>query len=339
MLTFSEAQHQATIAIQARLVPMIHGSPGIGKSAVIHGIASKFQLKIIDLRLSQCDPTDLMGFPDIARGVQRPKAGYVPMETFPIEGDSLPEGCNGWLLALDEFNSASVEVQAAAYKLVLDRMVGIHKLHKNVAVICAGNLETDGAIVTATSTAMQSRLVHLEMGVNLKEWQDYALATGFDHRITSYLDFRPDHIYTFKPDHTGFTYACPRTWGFVNNILRVSPETKEISALLEGTLGVGVAKEFCSFCRLQDGLPKMQDVLTHPHSTPVPHEPALQYALCGAIAAYANEDNAEALMGFIKRMSTEFQVVGLRSMVKRNKALIKLPSIAQWTRETAQEFI
>lgn len=45
--------------VMAGLVPMIHGSPAIGKSSVVHQLAAEHNLKVIDLRLSQCDPTDL----------------------------------------------------------------------------------------------------------------------------------------------------------------------------------------------------------------------------------------------------------------------------------------
>ena len=55
----SQATSIITKLLQARLVPMLTGSPAVGKSAVAHQIAEDFGLKIIDLRLSQCDPTDL----------------------------------------------------------------------------------------------------------------------------------------------------------------------------------------------------------------------------------------------------------------------------------------
>jgi MoxR-like ATPase len=45
--------------LKASLVPMVVGSPGCGKSAIVHQIAEQYNLKLIDLRLSQCDPTDL----------------------------------------------------------------------------------------------------------------------------------------------------------------------------------------------------------------------------------------------------------------------------------------
>ena len=139
--------------IRAKLVPMLVGSPGCGKSQIIYKIAQDYNLKVIDLRLAQCDPTDLAGFPT----VNGKKADYLPMAHFPIEGDEIPKGYSGWLLFLDEMTSAPPAIQAAAYKLILDRMVGSHHLHKNVAIVGAGNLETDNAIVQPMSTALQSR--------------------------------------------------------------------------------------------------------------------------------------------------------------------------------------
>ena len=109
-VTPSQATSMIAKYIQAKIVPMLTGSPGMGKSAIVKDIAKTYNLKLIDLRLSQCDPTDLMGFPSI----QGQRAGYLPMETFPLEGDPIPEGYSGWLLFLDEFNSASIAVQAAA---------------------------------------------------------------------------------------------------------------------------------------------------------------------------------------------------------------------------------
>jgi MoxR-like ATPase len=45
--------------IQAGLVASITSSPGLGKSAIVGSIAKQFELDLIDIRLSQCDPTEL----------------------------------------------------------------------------------------------------------------------------------------------------------------------------------------------------------------------------------------------------------------------------------------
>lgn len=55
----SQAVVMITAFIRAHLVPMLVGSPGSGKSQIVHQIAAEYKLKVIDLRLSQCDPTDL----------------------------------------------------------------------------------------------------------------------------------------------------------------------------------------------------------------------------------------------------------------------------------------
>lgn len=58
-IKLSRAAELITLALKANLVPMVHGSPALGKSSIVKQIAKKFNLKLIDLRLSQCDPTDL----------------------------------------------------------------------------------------------------------------------------------------------------------------------------------------------------------------------------------------------------------------------------------------
>lgn len=323
----SQAIQMLPVIIKNRLVPMLSGSPGIGKSQIVQSVANEYGLKVIDLRLAQCDPTDLMGFPKVTGN----RSGYLPMETFPIEEDPLPDGYSGWLLFLDEFSSAPVAVQAAAYKLVLDRMVGKYKLHPHVAIVCAGNLETDNAIVMPMSTALQSRLIHLELQVESGEWVDWAIQANIDHRITDYIKFKPHNIYTFNPDHSDKTYACPRTWEFANRLLTgISPLDPIAIPILSGTLSEGVAREFISFCRIYEGLPKISDLIKNPANTPVPDEPSVLYAITGSLAQNIKESNLESIMEYVNRLPKEFQVICLRETLKRNSELLKHKSIQQW---------
>lgn len=330
----SQAVAMITAFIRAHLVPMLVGSPGSGKSQIVHQIAADYKLKVIDVRLAQCDPTDICGFPTIKGN----KAGYVPMDTFPVEGDKIPEGYNGWLIFLDEFSSASPAVQAASYKLVLDRMVGNHPLHKNVAIVCAGNLETDNAIVQPMSTALQSRLVHMELVVDAKEWSDWAATAGIDHRITSYINFKPGNLYTFKPDHTDVTYASPRTWEFADRVMKVMDiDSKDLLPMLAGTISEGVAREFLNFCKHFANLPKISEITQSPDAIEVPREPSILFALTGALSHNASMDNMDQLMKFIKRLPLEFQVVCLRETVRRNKAMLGHKAVQQWIAQNATE--
>lgn len=104
-VTISQAARMVNKLCRVGLVPMVHGSPALGKSAIAKMVAEKNNLKLIDLRLSQCEPTDLLGLPNINQALQR--SGYTPMDTFPLKGDELPINPDtdlpyaGWLLFLN----------------------------------------------------------------------------------------------------------------------------------------------------------------------------------------------------------------------------------------------
>ena len=294
-----------------------------------------------------------MGFPQINAALQR--AGYVPMDTFPIEGEMLPIKIPastdeqtggyieptyyaGWLLFLDEFNSASVAVQAASYKIVLDRMVGKFHLHKNVAVVCAGNLESDGAIVEQMSTALQSRLVHMELQVCPIEWTKWAVAKGIDHRLTSFIEFQPALLYTFKPDHTDWTYSSPRTMEFADAFMKIMDiNDPDMMPLLAGTLTQGVAHELLVFCKIFNDLPKIADIVTAPEAIHVSGEPSILFAISGSMAHHATATNIGQLMKYILRLPIEFQIVCTRMMLGRDKTLVNNADVQKWLEKHATE--
>lgn len=310
----SLAAKYISVALTAGLVPMVHGSPGIGKSEIVHQIADDFNLELIDLRLSQSDPTDLNGLIHNKGN----KAGYLPMDTFPIKGDKLPKGKYGWLIFLDEINSAPRSVQAASYKLTQDRMVGQHELHENVVIVCAGNLDTDNAIVNTMGTAMQSRLVHMELTVDSQDWLKWANSKKVDHRIISYISYRPNSLQLFDPDHSDKTFACPRTWYKLNQLLKEIDElTYDWLPLMEGTVGDGAANEFFQFIRVFDSLPDIRDIVSNPMTATVPSEPSSLYAMTGLLAEHVTEDNADKILDYIERLPREFQVLSIRNVTNR----------------------
>ena len=322
--------------LTARLCPMITGSPGIGKSDVIRQVAKQFNLKVIDMRLSQCDPTDMLGFPTH----DGERMTYAPPKHFPLQSmDQIPEGFDGWLLLLDEISSAPLSVQASAYKLVLDRQVGEHDLHKNVAICCAGNKETDGAIVNRMGTAMQSRLIHLELDIDVPQWLSWAVTNDIDHRIMGYIEGRPGHLHNFDPDHDDKTFACPRTWEFASKILKQMDEDDldDLLEILSGTLSVGVAHEFTSYLRYCTNLPSIGDLIRMPTTVDIPTDPSMLYATGHMIAAYLDAANAPALMQYVNRLPVEFGTMSVRTALKRNKSLFSELPIKGWADTLAED--
>lgn len=322
--------------LKADKVPVIKASPGVGKSDIVRSIAKDFNLLLLDERLSQYDPTDLNGFPTMADG----RSHYAPPANIPLETDDKPEGYNGWLLFLDEINSAPLAVQAAAYKLILDRAIGDKNLHPDVAIVAAGNLSTDKAIVNRMGTAMQSRLVHLNPEVNHKDWIDWANSSGVDRRVTSFIAFRPELLFKFDPNHKDDTFPCPRTWQFMSDILKenATEEFDEVDlAIAAGTVGEGAAIEFNGFMQINETLPSIKQILDEPEKVRISNDMSVKYALTGLISHEVTEKNIDKLGKFTERLPTEFQLITWRAAIRINPAINSTQYIKEWIKKNAKE--
>ena len=339
MLNSAQLLPLVSNVLKAGLVPMIAGSPGIGKSDLVRSLAEQFNLYVIDHRLSTSDPTDMSGLP----ATQGDKATFLPFDLFPTEDTPLPINADGkpydgFLLFLDEVNSAPQSVQAAAYKLVLDREVGQHKLHPKCACITAGNLQTDGAIVNRLGTAMQSRLVHFEMAADSKEWLRWAYGNGVDHRVTSYINYAPEKLHMFDPNHNDKTFPCPRTWHFLSRYLdAVGTLTHQDVHALAGTIGEGPAREFMAYCEIEKDLITYDQVVKSPAKVPLPTEPSTTYFLCGSLASKVEKKDLDKVVEFVSRLPIEFQIVCFRDMLKRQKDLKKEKALRDWIIKNSKE--
>lgn len=318
--------------IQSGLTPFVQSSPGIGKSSLTYSIANEFSLQLIDERLSTRSPVDLSGLPDFTGEGKSRRASFTPFNVYPVEGTPLPPGKDGWLLFLDEFNSAPKSVQAAAYKLILDRMVGLHKLHEKVVLVCAGNLATDRAIVTPMSTAMQSRLIHIEMVHDHAQWlEDVALAKNYDARIIAYLSYMPGRLMDFRPEHNDKTFCCPRTWEFMNRMVlgMTNSEMDEYKKLFAGTITSGVATDFVSFTKVYDQMITFEAIMADPMNAPVPDDLMTRWAVSCHIQEKMTTDTFGAACVYINRFPTDMQILFMRSALVRHPALRAHPDFGQ----------
>ena len=323
--------------ISSGLVPMIHGSPAIGKSDIVRKIAHDGNLELIDVRLSTYDPTDMNGLPFFNR--ESGKAEYSPMETFPLATDKLPEGKKGWLIFLDELPSASHAVQAAAFKLILDRMVGCNKLHPRAFMVAAGNTEDDGAIVNALPTPLQSRLINFKVVAEFKSWLKWALQNNLDYRIAAYLQFDTESFHAFDANHDDMTFASPRTWMFLSKMLGGKyPVTTETLPLIAGTVSEAVGRKFVAFVKQYESLTTMEQIVKNPQGAKMPGDnPSVIYAIAGMIGGQTTKENLTPVMEYIERMPMEFQVVTLRNVFGRNPELGNEAVVNTWITKYGSE--
>jgi hypothetical protein len=312
--------------MQAGLVPFLQSSPGMGKSSILRSISTQLNAHLIDHRIATSAPEDFTGLPKF---LPNGKATFAPLDIFPTAGDPIPAGKNGWILLLDEFNQGTKMVQAAAYKLVLDKAVGQFPLHKNLAMCMAGNLSTDRAITNDLSTAMQSRVIHIEMQISHQEWlEDVALVEKYDERVIAFLNWQDGYLMDFKPDHNEKTFACPRTWEFVNRLVIGKDIHDSDATLLAGTITSGVAAEFVQFAQIYKNLITLREVLADPLKADVPNTADRKWAIISHLMGKTDDKNFGDVSTYVNRFDISFRVLYFRGLLVQQPKLRSHPSFA-----------
>ncbi len=265
MATISEVQLALTKIIDKKVKHSVFlwGPPGIGKSSVVKKVAKDCKLELVDLRISQLAPTDLRGLPFIEKG----QAKFAPPSFLPTAG--------GGILCVDEFNMASPSMMGIAQQLILDRQVGDYSVPEDWFIIAAGNRTEDRAAVSQMPAPVANRFIHFNVDADLASWKEYAIKTGVNEQIISFLNFRPQLLFNFNKNATA--WPSPRSWEFANTLLDVDID-------IEAAVGGGTAAEFYAYQSIYSRLPDVDAVIAG-ERVDVPTEPSLMYAVCGALVS------------------------------------------------------
>jgi hypothetical protein len=258
-VTSVQARKSLLKAFNKKRPLFLWGPPGIGKSELVADIAQELGGYMIDLRLGQMEPTDIRGIPfynkdsgkmDWAEPVDLPTEEFA--NQYPIV-----------VLFLDEMNSAAPSVQAAAYQLILNRRVGKYKLPENVALVAAGNRESDKGVTYRMPTPLANRFIHQEMRVDFASYQEWAVNNNIHKDVVGYLSFAKQDLYDFDPKSASRAFATPRSWTFVSQLLEDEDgDDDTVMNLIAGTVGEGLAVKFMAHRKIAGRMPKPEDILS-----------------------------------------------------------------------------
>ena len=257
-LSPSKSKNALRVAMKKKRPIFLWGPPGIGKSDIVAQITNSFtNSHLIDIRLSLWEPTDIKGIPyfDSNSGTMVWGApSELPTEEFAAQFDHIT-------LFLDEMNSAAPSVQAAAYQLILNRKVGTYKLPDNVTIIAAGNREADKGVTYRMPAPLANRFIHIEMGVAFDDWFNWAVDNKINTDVVGYLQFAKQDLYDFDPKSASRSFATPRSWSFVSELLDDELDAGTTTDLVAGAVGEGLAVKFMAHRKVASSMPNPTDIL------------------------------------------------------------------------------
>jgi hypothetical protein len=316
---------KSVAALVHQKVPcFLWGAPGIGKSSIVKQIAEEKKIGFIDLRLALMDPTDLKGIPFYDK--ESHTALWAPPAFLPQEGEGI--------LFLDELNSAAPSVQASAYQLILDRAVGEYKLPDGWAIVAAGNRDGDRGVTYRMPAPLANRFVHFEMEVSVDDWREWAYKTQVDSQIISYISFKNEHLFTFDAKSDAKSFATPRSWAYVDSIIKAQIELTLLLDVIGGAVGSEVAVSFLSFVKVMDRLPDIEAILdgkSFEYSEDVDVLHALSSALVSGVLKY--NASLENVLKYTLDLKSEFAVMIVQDLQRQGVDMQNSENFKLWVKK------
>ena len=306
-------------ALKIKRPIFVWGGPGIGKSEVIHQIAKNIDAHVIDIRLSLWEPTDIKGIPYF-NSKENNMVWAQPSE-LPTKAEAKKH--KNIVLFLDEMNSAAPSVQAAAYQLILNRKVGQYELTDNVLICAAGNREADKGVVYRMPAPLANRFIHLEMKPEFDDWFEWAVENNIHKDVVGYLTFSKKDLYDFDPKSPSRSFATPRSWSFVSELLSDDLDENTVTDLVSGAVGEGLAVKFMAHRKVASELPNPSEILEGKITEMKSKEISAMYSLTVSLCYELKEANDKKDKKFNDKVSkflrfmmdnfdTELVVMGIK---------------------------
>ncbi len=320
---------------------MLWGPPGVGKSQMVAQVAHKNDVEVIDVRLSQMEPSDLRGIPFRDKHtVEWAIPAMLP--------DAKRHGAQG-MLFLDELTSAAPSVSAAAYQLILDRRLGQYQVPRGWAIFAAGNRQGDRGVTYTMPAPLANRFSHFEVDVNVDDWAAWAYAHKIDDRIIAFLRFRPDLLFDFDAAHNPVAFPSPRSWEFAHRALRKFSQRPDLlTGALQACVGPAAGVELNAFIANLDQMPDLEAIMRG-EDIAMPQSIDLQYAVACALVGQAirvkKTADADTVHGNILHYASRFpqREMGVMMVSDLHRAigeqLFSLPEFATWAEQIADIMI
>lgn len=226
----------------------IWGKHGIGKTEIVQALAKELDYQLAYIAPAQFEEMgDLLGMPSIVNEETVFRApAWVPKEEGP------------GILLIDDVNRADDRILRGIMQLLQNHELVSWKLPAKWQIILTANPDGGDYSVTPMDDAMLTRMLHITLIFDLKEWARWAEQSGIDPRG---IDFVLTHPNVLHGDRT----TARTLVQFFDSIQELADLQKEISLvklLADSCLDDITARAFITFVNQGLGhLPQPKDIL------------------------------------------------------------------------------
>ena len=244
--------------VSYRFATLIHGAAGIGKTQLMKLIATKLGMAIINVRVGQLEPGDLIGIPYNVR-VNRVNImeysipNYLPQykydekdqpvlredgthaldlarmgdivqnrkELTEMFGEDLIE-VRGAVIFLDEINRiAGDDTKQSIFQLPEQYRIHTYKIPDGCVLVGAANPNTNEYQVSEIDgdKAFMDRFMHIKLRARLEDWMSWALKRGIDPQLVQFYNSQPSALFEQEGRYELNVHPSPRSAELLHTLL------------------------------------------------------------------------------------------------------------------------
>lgn len=316
-----------------RVVPMIHGAPGLGKSAVCLQIAERMGIpkdRVLVVHVCDHDVVDFTGVPSVtADGM----TVFNPTHMFA----QFRKGTGPGMIVWEEVAQSERPHQTWLGGFTEERKNTMFELDDEVVMIATGNRKEDRAGAKPLLAHLNDRWWHFDAETSLDDWCAWAMENGVDPMGIAFLRLRPQLLNDFDPNRR--SNPTQRSWTKLFKEVPTDLPTDLYLMACEGKVGEGAAAEWVAARDMMHKMPSLDAIRLKPDTTEVPTEPAVRFAVATAMSMTATADSFERDMLYVGRMPSEFQMVYVTDALRLNSDLHHTDAFIQWSIKNKDIFL
>jgi hypothetical protein len=128
-------------------------------------------------------------------------------------------------------------------------------------IVAAGNREADKGVTYRMPAPLANRFIHLELAVNFDDWFQWSVNNNIHKDVVGFLTFSKKDLYDFDPKSPSRSFATPRSWSFVSELLEDELDENTTTDLVSGAVGEGLAVKFMAHRKVAASMPNPTEIL------------------------------------------------------------------------------
>ena len=306
-----------------KVVPMLHGAPGMGKSDACLQIADELGIphdRVLVVHINNHDVVDFTGVPSVTDGM----TVFNPTKLF----YDFRQGTGKGMIVLEEMAQSSQQLQTWAAGFVLERETPMFKVDDDVVMIATGNRAEDRAGAKPLLGHLNDRMYHFDVDTSLDDWCGWAMENDLYSMGIAFLRLRPELLNDY--DSSRRSNPTQRSWTKLFTEVPNDLPTNMYMTAAEGKVGEGAAAEWVSARDMMNKMPSIDSIRLHPDNAEVPSEPAVRFAVSTALSMTATPDCFGRDMQYVSRLPKEFQMVYVTDALRLNPPLQQTKDFISW---------